>query len=101
MNHCWLWTVTGLRSEGLKLESGPASAVIGLFSKSFCWLTLFSPSLYLLGEGKELKKIKRCPPHHTKKGMMKDSLNGVSALAHSSLTGVDEQGTSGQQGNGD
>lgn len=35
----------------------------------------FFPGLYLLGEGKELKKVKRCPPSHTKNGVMKDSPN--------------------------
>lgn len=32
------------------------------------------------------------------KGIMKDSLNGVSALAHSSLARVDEQGPVGSRG---
>lgn len=87
---------------GLSLGEQPCLCCDRAPFKEFLLVDIsFALGLYLLGEGKELKKVKRCPPYHIKKGVMKDSRNGVLALAHFSLAGVDEQGTHGQQQNGD
>lgn len=70
------------------------------FSKEFLLVYVpFSPSLILLGEGQELKKIKRCPPLSYQKGDYERY--GLSALAYSSFAEVDDQVTCVQQENGD
>lgn len=92
----------GCVQRGLSLGEQPCLCCDQALFKEFLLVDItFSPGPYLLGEGKELKKVKRCPPYHTKKGIMEDSLNRVSARAHSSLAAVDEQGTCGQQASGD
>lgn len=85
--------------RGLSLREQPYLCCDQALFKEFLLVDIsFFPCLYLLGEGKDLKKLNDVPPIIPERGIMKDSLNGVSALAHSSLAGVDEQGPVGSRG---